>query len=287
MSGRARCWRRHSPRGSRCTGRRTTRRWRRCASWRSSGPTPGIREALALLESAGGEQREHLAHTHYGLGTVSLDLGRGSDAVGHLEQAIALLRARFGPVHTDVAATLISLGQLLYQQERYDSSVAVLRSARAMSRTLFGERPGHVTVAMNTLARPLGALKQYAAADSLLRAALVINRGLHGPLHREVGMGYNSLAWNWMDQGRLDSAEVYFRLGLAVMERISRESGDAALLHGNLGTVLRRQGRPADAEPHMRRALAVRSSVQGDAHPLAVRQRQALAELLGERGRPA
>jgi tetratricopeptide (TPR) repeat protein len=67
-----------------------------------------------------------------------------------------------------------------------------------------------------------------------------------------------------------ETAEHLLRRALAVCEAEGRDDGSLAEHLNNLAMLLHRTGRPAEAEPLMRRALAIDEARYGNAHPFIV-----------------
>lgn len=129
---------------------------------------------------------------------------------------------------------------------------------------------------------------RYAAAHALEAEAIACSRWLGAPAAAAVQQG--NAALNLVVMGRTDDAERALRAAIADLERAGLESHTIAP-QLNLGNLLRDSSRPADAEAHLSRAvalarrwnrqrtLAIALSERAQLHWMQGRHAAALAEL--------
>jgi tetratricopeptide (TPR) repeat protein len=136
---------------------------------------------------------------------------------------------------------------------------------------------------LSTNLRRQGRLAEAVVAD---RQALELARRALGPEHPTTGTAMIHLADQILDiEGDATGAERLYRRGL---ELITRHEGDNSirLLHGlnSLGNLLGARGE-AEAEQHLRRALAIRRTASSPEHPQVADQLDKLARELARQGR--
>jgi tetratricopeptide (TPR) repeat protein len=168
---------------------------------------------------------------------------------------------------------------------------APLRQALEIYRGWYGQDHPRTASALNDLAVILVGLKRYDEAEPLLREALAIRERLHGSEHPSVGEtlhALSSLVYFRRQYG--EAAElcrrVQRRRALAIFQAaLPADHVDVAAGEGKLGFALYQQGRLAEAEPHLSRALQVTARRLGPGVPLAVELRQLLTASYTRLGR--
>jgi tetratricopeptide (TPR) repeat protein len=101
-------------------------------------------------------------------------------------------------------------------------------------------------------------------AEAFFKRAVALSKGQAGPERRQSLLG---LAGLLREQRRYREAEPLYREGLALWERVpGRDEELAAHLH-NLSVTLFNSGQPAEAEPIVKRALALKQELYGPESP--------------------
>ena len=110
---------------------------------------------------------------------------------------------------------------------------------------------------------------------------------------RALGTDQPELAENLLNLGAvslmkrdLNSTEAFWEKALALRQEHLGDHGDLAEAHDNLGALRELQGRPAEAEDHLRRALDLHTRFHGENHHQTVRTMANLAALLHRSGDP-
>ncbi|MEM7352508.1 MAG: tetratricopeptide repeat protein [Acidobacteriota bacterium] len=139
-------------------------------------------------------------------------------------------------------------------------------------------------------------LGDYGRAEELLTAALDTRRRRLPQVHRDLASSLHHLGGLRHDQARYDEAEELLRQGLVIRQGLADSATDPAASQSvqlevanslnNLGRVMRRQKKLADAEDFHRRALEVRRSLLGEESIEASTSLHNLAGILRLRGDP-
>jgi serine/threonine-protein kinase len=231
-----------------------------------------------------------------------------------LEEAVALWRTADAPAQ--LARGLIALGEVRDSQLRYEDAEQLYREALALAVPL--EDEGLHADAENGLGRALRGQGRYDEAEALYTAALARLRARHDALHPDVTAAERSLAFVFIDQGRLEDGEA---LLLGLRDRLAADdprrldvlapltflylaanrTDDAARTGAEAvalarvvrpgsstfsqvlaayAAVLRRQGRLAEAEAAYREALTL-PPIRPEAHAVPL---GGLASVLADRG---
>ena len=121
-----------------------------------------------------------------------------------------------------------------------------------------------------------------AAEKTLLTALWAADRGRDDYLRARAWTLLLFLVGN--AQARVDEADALFQHGLATVQRLVGAEGLEAQLLGNRGQMLTMEGKLAEAEPLLRKTLAVMERTQGPDHPEIAIALAALSELVMRKG---
>ena len=164
-----------------------------------------------------------------------------------------------------MATDLSNLAQLLQATNRLAEAEPLMRRALAIDEKSFGPDHPNVARALNNLAPLLQATNRLAEAEPLMRRALAIDEKSFGPDHPNVAIA--STIWHAAsDTNRLPRPSLY-RRALAIYEKSLARSSRCGNGLNNLAELLKATNRLAEAEPLMRRALAIDEKSFGPDHP--------------------
>jgi len=210
--------------------------------------------------------------------------GRFASAERACRRALAGYIAAEGARHADVANALVELATTLEARDRPTEASGALRRALAILRPP-SDDPDllrlrlQARIALAGLDRGRGA---YADADRGLQAVLAEARRRLPPGDRLTIAALNNLGVLRKAEGRYPEAVTYYRL---TGRLLGRDRQARATLEHNLGGIAHARGRYAEAEPHARRAVALRAATLGTSHPAWAADVAALAAVVEARGR--
>ena len=216
---------------------------------------PILREALARAEKALGCDINPLVSTMVKLAIAYVQQAKFSEAESLYERAIAVLRSRSSPDQTFLAYVLVWSAILQWTQGRLAAADTLFHEAVATVRKALGQEPASSWLPVK---------------DAMYRTWLPYARFCHA-------------------QGRLQEAESLYR---DLLETAERASVPDSLYVGSqlntLGCFLAEVGRYEEAEPLLRRALALFEEGLGACDPsVASGPMDSLADLYRRRGRLA
>ena len=217
--------------------------------------------------SAGAEPRDPL--TPKALNNLGLILHARGDYDGAealYRRALNLNRALYGELHPDVAVGLGNLGAVLHWQGDDTAAEAMDRESLRIARKLLGPRHPSVAMRLNSLGMLEAARGDLETAEKDLREALAINRSLHGEDHPDIALVLGNLCGVLHAGGRLADAEALCSKALEMSRRLLGEQPRVAAQMITLGSVMIDQGRADEAEPLLRRALAMDRSTLPQGH---------------------
>ena len=216
----------------------------------------------------------HLAQVH----RVRADYTRARPLV---DEALEIRQAVLPPAHADIADAYYELGWLIGgpgQEELHRKALAILPDTGASAQL-------RVTVlqALSTNLRRQGRLSEAVSAD---RDAVRVAQQAFGAEHATTGNAMIHLADQIRDiEQDYAGAQQLYRRGLDI---VSRQLGENSirLLHGlhSLGTMLTSLGN-REAEPLLRRAVAIREAATGPDHPSVAEGLQFLSAELARQQR--
>ena len=197
------------------------------------------------------------------------DTNRLGEAEPLMRRALAIDEKSYGPEHPDVARDLNNLAQLLQDTNRLGEAEPLMRRALAIDEKSYG--PEHPAVArdLNNLAQLLQATNRLEEAEPLMRRALAIDEKSYGPEHpdgrqrpqqpRPIIAGHQPTGGGRAADAAGARGSMRKATGLTIPM-----SPETSITSRNL---LQDTNRLGEAEPLMRRALAIDEKSYGPDHP--------------------
>ncbi|MBM3342019.1 MAG: tetratricopeptide repeat protein [Betaproteobacteria bacterium] len=168
-----------------------------------------------------------------------------------------------------------------------DKAEQAARQALAEAEKTFGPAHRNTDVSLNNLALVLRFQRNFVESEKVYRRALILREKTLGVAHPSTALTMLNLADVVQAQKRWAEAE---KLQRAVLPIFKKAHGDdpktAAALH-NLGANLHVQGRNREAEPLLRRSLAMKEKVLGPMNQGVANTLVNLAEVVQALGRKA
>jgi serine/threonine-protein kinase len=221
---------------------------------------PLLEEALAIPHA----DAEARAHTLLELGRVTQDAGLLVETEQHYRDAVALHREALPPQHPTLAGSLTGLSDILRERREFDEAEPLIREALTIREATLG--PDHVLTAssMHALAMLLRDTGQFDEALAYFRRIGEIDRRRLGPDHPYVGL---NLFEQGLTHARMDAyAEALRRYeeADAALRRTLPETHNYVIeVTSGRGIAHLRMGAPEQAEPLLRRVVALRTEVNG------------------------
>ena len=244
-------------------------------------------DALAMRRRLLGNRHPDVATSVHHLAEILRRRGDYDNAGRLFHEALELRRSLYDGDRLEIAESVNSLGVYYDVIGEYRTAESLYREALAMYGRIVGEEHPDPAILLASLGLAVSRLGRVEEADSLLQRSLEIQRRLYGPEHPEVGRSLRLLGLERARREEYRESERFYRESYELLRRLVGEDHlEVALsLHG-LGRALVGQGRVADAEPHLRRALEIRQAGLGD-HPFTANTHHELAAALLAQGNPA
>ncbi len=241
------------------------------------------RDGLIVERKVLGARDPHLYHVQSEVGDVLIDAGKFKEAEALLRASLKAQREILGPDHPDVTETLGNLGTALYRQGRWSEAEEVDRQALEIVRTQFGPSHPLVGAILGDMAAAIDAQGRSEEAIRYQQEALEIRRRDLGPESPQVAQALLLLAGAHRRLKQYPQAIHSAQQGLEILERIRNPHVDSALRE--LGRDYLEAGKPAKAEPYLRRVFEMRSDQLAASHPDLGKAEITLAQCLVELGR--
>jgi|GEM_PF-195347 len=241
--------------------------------------------ALGLIEKAVDTSRMLVGESHplyyrclNHLGHVEYNLGHLENAQTYFECAYEGFKSTRGERDNETLGLLADLAQLLTEQARYSEAAPLLEEVLAIRRASLGSDHPDTLCAMIPLGLLYRMQGRISEAEPLLSESFESRLRILGEDHHLTLNGAGHLAALYLDKKRFREARELFEL-------LGKHHGsdDEGYLNG-MCAVYFRQAQHSDAEPFMRRLLAIRRSRLGDDHPSTLESIKNLATLLSEMG---
>ncbi len=197
---------------------------------------------------------------------IELDeTGASAEAEALYRESLELCRKAYGEEHPRVAFALDNLAIFYHYDDQPEKAGPLYRESLAMLRRVYGEDHPEIAQTMGNLGNFLlategpehgGTLSDLEEAEALHSGALEINRSFR-PDHPFTADSLSGLAQIRALAGDLSEAERLFREALGVYRAKLDDSHTKTLTaKAELGSVLLRRGRVAEAEPLIQEAYA-------------------------------
>lgn len=247
-----------------------------------------LQEAQQALESAVveaeqlGPESSQLAATLQSLGQLRMQMKEYAAAQEQFERALHMRERTLGREHASLIPTLTALASIHETRGELEPAEEALRRALAISEQQLGAAHPEAATLLHHLAKLLFKRREFTKADRLLIRLLEIKRAL-GKEHPDVAAVLASLARLRQVVGKHDQGEQLWRQALAIREK--HAAPDDPLLATTLEQLAdccaAQTGKLAEAMTLRERALAIRESAFGAAHPSVAAARAKLAALQG------
>jgi CHAT domain-containing protein/tetratricopeptide (TPR) repeat protein len=195
--------------------------------------------------------------------------GRFADAEPLLKRAVAIQERTLGPDDPLTVANQNMLAVVYYAQARYKEAERLSKRAATIYEKLFGRDHHFTAVSLHILANVYKAQARYAEAEPLYKRALASREKALGRQHPEVVGNRADLADLYRLQGRNAEADAVLKRAPVSQGKTpepSHQAGEADQLNKRV-TELFQAGRFAEAEPLLKRVLAIQERALGPEHP--------------------
>ena len=231
-----------------------------------------------------GADSPHLATSLNALGQLRLQAKDFAEAETCFTRALAIRQKTYGADSHAIAPSLNNLSALHDAKGETEKAVELLRRSLAITEQALGASHPDVAVALTTLAKLHFKRRDFAKADRLLLRLLETKRAL-GKDHPEVATVLGSLAKLRQAVNKHGPAEQLWRQSLSIRERAFAPNDPilATTLENVADCCAAQDGKLLDAIALRERALVIRETGVGAAHPSVAIARAKLGEL---RARP-
>jgi len=231
--------------------------YRNLGLWQEAEPL--LRSALATHRRLSGESHSETVRSLSQLGILLHAQGRYEEAESLHREALQTMKAQAPWPKAEHAASLENLGTVLRESGAYDEAVTAQTSAIRLFREIWGPRHERTFSAQGGLAEIYRRRGQLPEAEALLRQALRDFRG-DDPLDHPGSLEMQSNLALVLD------LQSQFQEAVSLLEEVVREGRRIlgprhptfARYLGNLAGAMVKAGRPAEAEPVAREALALK-----------------------------
>ncbi|MBI3456088.1 MAG: CHAT domain-containing protein [Candidatus Rokubacteria bacterium] len=227
-----------------------------------AGATALHERALQIRERALGPNHPGVAASLHDLGELRREGGDYAAARRLHERALRIREQAFGPSHPGVARSLHALGAVLLLTGDYAAARPLFERALQIRQQALGPKHPAVAATLADLARLVRISGDSARARTLSEQALQIREQSLGPTHPWIGWSLNNLASILRATGDLAGARPLFERALSIARGASVPElrWRAAW---SLGGLHEREGRPREALPLYREAVATLSELAG------------------------
>lgn len=246
-----------------------------------------LRQALPLYRKALGPDHPNVSRTLNRIGTAFYNLKRYDEALDAYRSALEATRRTLGARHPTVAVRLGNMSLVLQDQGRLEEALKALLEAMVIEERALGSNHPRLAITHSNLAALLVDLGRPAEALAHARRAVAID-AVNDTDPADAGASWSNVADDLFRLGRYAEALEAARTAHGLMTRgQGTPKGWIAAVDTTLGRSLFALGRPREAIPPLRRAIAGFAASREESLALA-HARFALAQALwatgGDRG---
>jgi len=238
------------------------------------------RRALAMRTALFGREHPDAASSMRQLAMTLIERG-DYEAAEELSRRALAVHSALDPHGPEAALGMLELARILWNRGKLAEAESMNRSALAVSRALYGSDHVFVGQILNNLALVLQGRGELDEAELLLQEARGIFSALLEPAHPDLISVRANLASLAAFRRDYEKAEKLYAVVFEVAEEaLGASHPDLAYLLLGIGVSRNELGRPAQAEPFLRRALAIRRQVLPEGNYLTARAEVYLANCL-------
>ncbi len=241
-------------------------------------------EALSIREQTLGKDSKAYAASLNNIAVLYQETGKFNESENYFEQALTTVQNQLGNETQEYAIVLNNHAILLAEIGRLDQAVTKLNSAIAIleklkSKTTLTRNKVGFQSNLALLYQQTGKYEEAEAVYLNLEKSLK----LIGDKTFYAGV-LNNLALLYIQMNKLDKVEDYLKQSAQIYLTRFKEGPNYAKVINDLGNFYRTQGRWAEAEENLTKALTIRGSVLDTNHPDYVRSQEDLAILYWKKG---
>lgn len=232
-----------------------------CADQRRFDEGEGyVRRALEIRMTVQAEDHRDVSNTLRSLASVLRRQGRLDEAHQLIEKVLTIRQRTIGLHHVDTADAIMELGWLFLDKGQLSDAFEQFEKARLILERLEISGP-QLAATLHALGAALARQGRPEHAEKVLREALEIRRAVLGEHHPVVGASLLALGNVLSDIDRMADGETALIEGLLISKAVFGEDHlETARLERALGSNLRRQRKFDEAEHHLQRAFAIRTT---------------------------
>ena len=223
-----------------------------------------LRESVDVTTRNLGSEHSHTLEAMNNLGRALSLAGQFAEAERVQREVLNTRTKLLGNTHFDVAMARYNLGNTLHELARFDEAAQMLRESVAVYRSTFRGPHFQTAWALTDLGSVEYERGQLDEAERLQREAAAMFQ-TPDPNSSFVGKPWYGLGEIFYRRGERAEAEKYFRMDLDLLKKDPHTSPTSlAWPETAVGRLLTERGRPDEAEPLLRHALA---SLRADLPP--------------------
>ena len=219
-----------------------------------------LQEALDMLREGARADDPRIADTLNALGMAWLNQDDTEKAERFYREALDMRVRVLGPDHPQTASTRGNLAAAYYQRRQYDKAEPLFREALEIQKRKLGKDHPSVALSMTNLGVLLSMRDDPKAAEPLYREALAIRLKAYGEDHVSVAVSRYYIGRLLAERGEYPEAESLMRTAL---KHLPEKDANRAGLYVDLGEMLMRQGRMAEAGEILQQGVDLTIAVQG------------------------
>jgi tetratricopeptide (TPR) repeat protein len=243
------------------------------------------RIAVTVAEQTLGPDNPGTGEAHFSMGIALYSRGAYAQALAEYRRALASAENVYGTRTRIVAALHADIGLVLRDQGDVQAALNEFRQALAINEQMRGPEHPSLANTHNELGQVLAMLGRYDEAMAEFRRALAIQQRAGQSEHPDTAQTFINMGIALAHQRKNDEAVEQYRHALEILTKAHAPEPDLALAHMNIGVTLVDQGKIEQGLVELRRTLDFQARALGAEHPLTLKTRSDIAEVLAMQGK--
>ena len=237
------------------------------------------RRVLAYWDAHGGRGHPNAVASLNNLAAVLREKGAYDEAEALQREAVDRWRSLVGDRHPYYASGIINLAAILREKGGFDEAAGLLDQALEIHRGMHGDDHPEVAAVLFNQALLADRRGRLPEAEGLYRRALEVREKHLGTANPTTAVSRALLASTMRREGATDGIEAALRDSLATLRRfLPARHPEIASTALELGRVIGRLGRNAEAQRLFEEAVEIRRACYASGSPQVVEAERALAE---------
>ncbi|MEI6683531.1 MAG: CHAT domain-containing tetratricopeptide repeat protein [Bacteroidota bacterium] len=225
-----------------------------------------VKKAIEIAGALKGGAEENLAACYATEGDISLQKGDYATARPLYEKTISMWVPKYGEHHQIIGGAYNGMGVLFQQTGNFSKAAIFLGKAATIFETISGpDDPNLATIQLNVAIVQLKTKDLTGALASIRNVVRIFSA--NPALATSLTQAYDVAGFIFASQNQADSAEFYYKKGIATIMRVNKNSSLICQINTNLGLFYLNHGRFEEAQNCLQGSVDLYRRIAGENRP--------------------